>query len=142
MTDHGAALDRLPADARGRLEAFARGLERVHVDDLPLYVARRRQPRHRRAVELAALRARETGLEEALDAARRATRDYVLRAYADAAFRPTIAGFQGAAPQADPEERLRILRSLDEAVSGLVLGERIDADTRGELLGLWDRLLP
>jgi hypothetical protein len=138
----GDALDRLPADARERLEAFAHALERIHVDDLPLYVARRRQPAHRRAVEASALVGRESGLGPSIDAARRAIREYVLRAYADAAFRPTIAGFAAMGPQADPEERLRILASLDEAVGGLVLGERIDAHVRGELLGLWDRLLP
>lgn len=142
MSDEAGALDRLSADARDRLESFARALERVHVDDLPLHVARRRQPRHRRAVESAALAARDAGLEPGVDAACRAVRGYVLRAYADAAFRPTIAGFAGTASQADPEERLRILRSLDEAVTALVLGDRLDADIRGELLGLWDRLLP
>ena len=142
MTEAADALDRLPADARQRLDAFARALERVHVDDLPLYVARRRQPRHRRAVEGAALTARETGLEGPLDAARHAVRDYVIRAYAGAAYRATYAGFPGGPAQADPEERLRILRSLDDAVSALVLDERLDADTRGVLLGLWGRLLP
>ncbi|HET7029466.1 MAG TPA: hypothetical protein VFI34_03060 [Candidatus Limnocylindrales bacterium] len=142
MSDPGDALGHLPSDARLRLDAFARALERVHLDDLPLYMARRRQPRHRRAVETAALTTRELGLEEPLDAARAAVRAYVLRAYADAAFRPTIAGFAGTGPVANPEERLAILRSLDEAVSALVLGDRLDADIRGELLGLWDRLLP
>ena len=138
----GDALERLPADARKQLGAFAHALERIPVDDLPVYVARRRQPGHRRAVEASALVAHELGLEPSIDAACRAIRDYILRAYADAAFRPTIAGFSGTGPQADPEERLRILRSLDEAVTALVLGERIDANVRGELLGLWDRLLP
>jgi hypothetical protein len=142
VTGAGDALDRLPSDARQRLDAFATGLERVHVDDLLLYVARHRQPRHRRAVEAAALTARETTLEASIAAARRTIRQYVFRAYADAAFRPTMAGLAGTAPSADAEERLRLLRSLDDAVAGLVLGDRLDADTRGELLGLWDRLLP
>jgi hypothetical protein len=138
----GDGLDRLPADARERLDAFASALERIHVDDLPLYTVRPRQPRHRRAVEAGALRAREIGLQAPIDAARRVIREYVLRAYADAAFRPSIAGFAGTGPAADPEERLRVLASLDEAVGALVLGERLDADVRGELLGPWDRLLP
>ena len=140
--DAADALDRLPADARQRLEAFSRALERVHVDDLPLHVARRRQPRHRRAVEGAALRARETGLQAAVDAARRTIRDYVIRAYANAGYRAGYGTYATGLSVADPEERLRILRSLDEAVAALVLGDRLDADTRGELLGLWDRLLP
>ena len=142
MTEAADALDRLPTDARQRLDVFAKALERVHVDDLPLYLARRRQPRHRRAVEGAALTAREAGLERSVDAARRTVREYVIRAYAASELRTAYAGLPGGPTLADPEERLRILRSLDDAVAALVLGERIDADTRGELLGLWDRLLP
>jgi hypothetical protein len=37
---------------------------------------------------------------------------------------------------------VRIARSLGEAVTALVLGDRLDADDSGELLGFSDRLLP
>ena len=137
----GDALDRLPSDARDRLDSFAQALERVHVDDFPLYVARRRQPRHRRAVETAALVGRDLGLDPALEAARRAIREYVIGAYAGAAVRTAYPGLAGGPTLADPEERLRLLASLDDAVTALALGDRLDADARGELLGLWDRLL-
>ncbi len=135
------AIDALPDDARARVGAFAEALDRVHIDDLPLHVARRRQPRHRRAVETAELAATEAGLVPAIGAARRAVLDGVLRAYADASLRVSYAGLNpvGGAPV---EDRVRVAESIAEAVTALVLWDRLDADTRGELLGLWDRLLP
>lgn len=141
MSTAGDALERLPADARGRLETFARALDRIHIDDLPLHVARRRQPRHRRAVETAELVAIESGLVDQVAAARRAILDQVLRAFADAGFRVSYVGLNpvGGAPV---EDRVRIAESIAEAVTALVLWDRLDADTRGELLGLWNRLLP
>lgn len=141
MSDTGDALDRLPADARERLDAFTRALDRVHVDDLVLHVARRRQPRHRRAVETAELVAIEHGLLEPIVAARRIVLDGVLRAFADAQLRVGVVGINpiGGGPV---DDRVRVAESLSEAVTALALGERLDADTRGELLGLWDRLLP
>lgn len=141
MSTTGDALDGLPVEARKRLETFARALDRVHVDDLPVYVARRRQPRHRRAVEAAELVAIESGLVEQVSAARRVLLDRVLRAFADAGFRVSYVGLNpvGGAPV---EDRVRIAESIAEAVTAIVLWDRLDADTRGELLGLWDRLLP
>ena len=141
MSTAGDALERLPADARGRLETFARALDGIHIDDLPLHVARRRQPRHRRAVETAELVAIESGLVDQVAAARRVILDQVLRAFADAGFRVSYVGLNpvGGAPV---EDRVRIAESIAEAVTALVLWDRLDADTRGELLGLWDRLLP
>ena len=140
MSDTGDALERLPADARARLEAFAAALDRVHVDDLILHVARRRQPRHRRAVETAELAAIEHRLLEPIGAARRIVLEGVLRAFADAQLRVGLGGVNpiGGGPV---DDRVRVAESLSEAVTALVLWDRLDADTRGELLGLWDRLL-
>jgi hypothetical protein len=142
VSDPGEALDRLPTDARERLEAFARALDRIHVDDLSLHVARRRQPRHRRAVEAAELVGRESGLLDAVQAARRAVLDGVLRAYADAALRVSYVGINPVGGGGSVEDRVRVAESITDAVTGIVLWDRLDADVRGELLGLWDRLLP
>lgn len=141
MNDAGDALERLPAGARARLDAFAKGLDRVHVDDFSLYVARRRQPRHRRAVETAELLAIESGLVEAVGAARRAILDGVLRAYSDAALRVSYVGLNPVGAGGSVEDRVRVAESVTDAVTGIVLWDRLDADVRGELLGLWDRLL-
>lgn len=142
MSDAGDALAGLPDDARERLEAFTRALERIHVDDLPLHVARRRQPRHRRAVETAELVAIESGLDGVVRAARHAIIEGVLREFAAAQLRVSYAGLNSVGGGGPVEERVRILESLGEAVTAIVLGDRIDAADRGELLGLWERLLP
>lgn len=142
MSGPADALDRLPADARQRLDAFARALERIHVDDLPLHVARRRQPRHRRAVETAELAAVESGLVDPVTAARRAVLDGLFRMYADAQLRVSYVGLNPVGGGGSTEDRVRVAESVTEAVTALVLWDRLDADTRGELLGLWDRLVP
>jgi hypothetical protein len=132
-------LDRLPADTRSRLEQFSRALARLHVEDLVLYVASGRQARHRRAVETAELIAIEAGLVGAVEAARRIIIEQVVLAFAVNQFQ----GWIDMAPNLGSlDDRVLIARSVGEAVTALVLDERLDADTRGELLGLWDRLLP
>ena len=142
MTRPGDALERLPADARQRLDAFARALDRVPLEDLPLYVARARQPRHRRAVERAELSAIESGLGEPVAAARQALIEGVIRKLADGQFRVWIGGVQMAPNLGPVDDRVRIAESLGDAVTALVLGDRLDPDARAELLGLWDRILP
>ena len=134
-------LDRLPDDARRRLDAFARALDRLNLDDLPLYVARTRQPRHRRAVETAELVAIEGGLDDTVDAARRAVIEQIMRGFAESQFRVWLGGVKMAPDMGPVDERVRIAASIGEAVTALVLGDRLDADTSAELLGLWSRLL-
>jgi hypothetical protein len=137
----GDALERLPADARERLDAFARALDGVPLEDLPLYVARVRQPRHRRAVERAEVTAIESGLGEPVAAARQALIEAVIRKLADSQFRVWIGGVQMAPNLGPVDDRVRIAESLRDAVTALVLDDRLDADDRGELLGLWGRLI-
>jgi hypothetical protein len=136
------ALDRLPEDARKGLDALARAIDRLAVDDLPLYVARRRQPRHRRAVETAELVAIESGLSGVVAAARTAMIEGVLRQMADRQFRVWVGGVAMAPDLGPVDQRVRIAESIGNAVTALVLGDRLDASDRAQLLGLWDRLLP
>jgi hypothetical protein len=140
MTDLGA-LDR-PPGARARLDVFGQALERIHTDDLPLYAARLRQPDHRRAVEAAAVAARERGLENAVDAARHALIDYMSRQYAASQLRVTYVGMNTLTGLGSAEDQVRITRSLADAATALVLWDELDEADRSELLGLWARLLP
>jgi hypothetical protein len=146
MTGSGEALDGRPADlpddARTRLDAFARAVERIHVDDLPLHVERRRGGAHRRAVEAAELVAIENGLDGAVRAARHAMIEGLMRVYAAATLRVGYAGINAVGGGGPVEDRVRVAESVADAVTALVLWERLDAADRGELLGLWDRLLP
>ncbi len=132
----------LPEDARARLEAFSQALDRLNVEDLPLYLARGRRPRHRRAVETAELIAIESGLAGAVDAARHVVIEAVIRQFGEGQFRVWVGGVAMAPNLGPVDERLQIAGSLGEAVTALVLGDRLDADDSAELLGLWHRLLP
>jgi hypothetical protein len=139
--DSSDAIAELPADALGRLEAFSRALDRLDVDDLPLYVGRVRQPRHRRAVENAELVAIESGLVEAVDAARRIVIEAIIRQFGERQFRVWVGGIAMAPGMGPVDERVQIARSLGEAVMAIALGDRLAADDAAELLGLWARLL-
>jgi hypothetical protein len=134
------ALAGLSRDARADLERFAAALERIHVDDLPLFAVRPRQPAHRRAVESAALAARERGLEAAVDAAREVVIEYVVRRYGGAQFRTAYVGLNTAPGLGPTEDRVRVMQSLGEAVTAMALGDAIDASDRAELIGAWARI--
>ena len=133
----GDPLERLPAEARTRLDEFTKALERVRVDDLPLYAVRPREPDHRRAVEAASIAIREAGLDEPLEAARSLVVDYVGRAYATAQFRTSWVGDNSAPGLGPTDDRVRVMRSIGDAVSALVAWDSIDESDRAELLGAW-----
>jgi hypothetical protein len=142
MSHAADALEGLPADARQRLEAFARALERVPVEDLPLHVARVRQPRHRRAAEAAELVAVEQGLGGPLHAARQRMLDGLMRELANGQFRVWVGGVAMAPNLGPVDERVRIAQSVSDAVTAVTLGDRLDRAVYAELIGLWERLLP
>ena len=110
MTEVGdlEPLDRLDAETRKRHEAFAEAVDRTHVDDLPLYVARVRQPRHRRAVETAELVAIESALTEPVEAARRVMIEAIIRMMTDRQFRVWVGGVAMAPNLGPVDQRVRI----------------------------------
>jgi hypothetical protein len=143
VTDHGGteALDRLPADARSRLESLGSAIERISIEDLPLYAVRVQQPDHGRAVEAAAVVAGESGMTAAVQAAQSAMLDFVARLYSAAPNRFGIGG-EVVANLGRPDDRVRVMQTLGDAVAALVLHERLRQTDRTELLGEWARLLP
>jgi hypothetical protein len=137
-----ALLDALPAATRAHLNAFARALANVPVEELPLYVARD-DVRHVRAVETAERVAAEQGLEPGVTAARHALIEAIGREYAQSQLR--ISGIFGVnmAPTMGPTDvRVRVARSLGEAVTAIVLEDHLEPEDQAELLGLWGRLIP
>ena len=134
-------VDSLPPAARKRLEEFASALERVRVGDLTLYAVGHPEDGSPSATEAATV-ARERGMESAIDGARLAVRAYVANAYANAQYRGSWIGEDtspGLGPTAD---RIRVMRSLDDAVIALVLDDSLREADRSELLGAWANLLP
>src|SRR5438045_1676532 len=105
------ALERLDPEARARLDALTQALDRLHIDDLPLYVARVRQPRHRRAVEHAELVAVQNGLRDVAAAARRVVTEALIRSFNDRQLRVWIGGMNMAPNLGPVDERVRIASS-------------------------------
>jgi hypothetical protein len=133
----GDPLDGLSPEARQRLETFAAAFERIQVDDLPLYAVKPREPGHRRAVDAAAVASRAAGLDEAIEGAREAIFDYVARAYANAQYRTGYIAMNSAPGLGPTDDRVRVMRSLGDAVAALALGDALDEADRAELLGAW-----
>jgi hypothetical protein len=139
MSGVADALDRLPPAARARLAQFGSALERVRVDNLPMNAVRSGEPAHRRAVEAAAAVALDSRLAEPIEAARASVLAYINRAYTDQQLRMTMWDGRGLART---DDRVRVMRSLGEAVTALVLWDALDESDRAELLGVWANLLP
>ncbi len=142
MSDDASAIDRLPPDARKRLDELAQAIERVPMDELPLYADRGFDDEHVAAVDRAKAVADEAGLTAGIVAAQRAMADGVIEMYGSSQMRGSIMGMNIAPPPGTDEDRMRMLESLGDAVSATVLGDRLDPDDHAELLGLWARLLP
>ena len=142
MPDPSDPLAALPTDARKRLDELARAIERVPLQDLPLYADRRFDDEHIRAVQEAERIADEAGLSERIRAAQQALREAVIQLYGSAQLRGTIMGMNIAPPPGTDEDRIRMLESLGDAVMATILDDRLDPDDHAELLGLWARILP
>ena len=65
----------------------------------------------------------------------------VIRAFGDRQFRIWVGGVSMAPNLGSVDERVRIASSLADAVTAMVLGDRLDAADSAELLGLWPRLV-
>lgn len=142
MPDRGDPLAALPADARERFDAFTAALERINVGDMTLYAIPDAETEIDRARETAHGVARARGLEAPLDAARQQTLEFVAESYREAA---AGLGFLGTTPTigfGPDDDRLRVMQSVADAVTAVVLGDALEEGDRAELLGGWATLLP
>jgi hypothetical protein len=141
VPDPSDALASLAGGARARLVGFLTALERINVGDLTIYAVRVRDAEHERAVAAAAEAAREHHLEPQLEAARTAVMDYVTHAYQVAMMRISYVGPTTATGFGPADDRVRVMRSLADAVTAVVLDDALDDADRAELMGAWDGLL-
>jgi hypothetical protein len=137
----GDAVDQLPDVARRRLQGFAGRLERIRLEDLPMYVVRPIEPGHREAADRALTAAETNGLARGIEEARSAIIQFVERQFADAQYRPTLGGPNWGLGLGPTEDRVKVARSLGEAVGAVVLWDDLDEPDRAELLGPWANLI-
>ena len=126
--------------ARARLVEFMTALERINVGDLTLYAVGVRDAEHDRAVAAAAEAARARHLEPQLEAARAAVIAYVTHAYQVAMMRISYVGPTTATGFGPADDRVRVMRSLADAVTAVALDDALDDADRAELMGAWDGL--
>jgi hypothetical protein len=141
VPDLSDPLAALPGDARARLVRFMAALERINVGDLTIYALGQREAEHARAAAAAAQAARDRGLEAGVEAARAAAIDYVTRAYQNAMMRISYVGPTTATGFGPADDRVRVMRSLADAVTAVILDDAIDEADRAELMGAWDGIL-
>lgn len=129
----------LPRDVRRRLETFTSKVERVPLDQLPMYAARPLGSDHRRALENAELMANSNGRSEAVAAVRENSYGYLERQFADAQLHTSIAGLNWIGT-GRVEDRARVAASLTEAITAIALWDLLDEGDRDEMLGAWAEL--
>ena len=124
------------------LEAFLQRVERLAVEEL---LARSAKPiderAHQSALDAATEAARFAGLERALADARGRIDEWVIgtfnRSNVQVGWYEANWGRPGTT-----EDRANLAHSLGEAVTAVLLGDRLDATHRDELLGAWVDLVP
>ena len=142
MPERDDPLAALPADARERFDAFTAALERINVGDMTLYSIPDAETDIDRAREAAHGVARERGLEAPLEAARQEVLAFVAESYREAS---AGLGYMGSSPTigfGPDDDRLRVMQSVADAVTAVVLGDALEGGDRAELLGGWGSLLP
>jgi hypothetical protein len=131
--------DRLPPSTRKRLETLSRNVDHVGLDQLPLYAARPNGNGHRRAVDNAELVMVETARQTIVAEARRIAWDYIERRYAEDGYRVGI-GITGWTNLTSGEDRARLAKSFEEALTAIVLEDALDEADVDEMLGAWASL--
>ena len=132
--------DRLPSATRKRLETLSRNVDHVGLDQLPLYAARPIGNGHQQAVDNAERLTIETARQDAVAEARRIAWDYIERRFAEGGYRPGIGITGWTTAITSGEDRARLAKSFEEALTAIVLEDALDEADSDELLGAWASL--
>jgi hypothetical protein len=130
-------IDALPATVRDRLRRFGERIERQRVDELAMFAARPAASDHAVVLDRAMAVAAAEGRSEAVEDARATMVEFLMRSYAGGQYRPTWIGLNWAQSLGTTDDRVRVSRSLGEAVVAVVLWDRLEPGDRDELLGAW-----
>jgi len=139
MTTAGP-FDRLPSATRKRLETLSRNVDHVGLEQLPMYAARPLGHDHQQAVDNAERVTIETARQAAVAEARRIAWDYVERRFAEGGYRPGIGITGWTTAITSGEDRARLAKSFEEALTAIVLEDALDEADADEMLGAWASL--
>jgi len=132
--------DRLPPSTRKRLETLSRNVDHVGLEQLPLYAPRPIGNEHQQAVDNAERVTIETARQAAVGEARRIAWDYVERRFAEGGYRRGIEGIGWTTTITSGEDRARLAKSFEEALTAIVLEDALDEADVDEMLGAWASL--
>jgi hypothetical protein len=124
------------------VERFFERVERQRAEDLLPRAARPLDAAaHEAALDRANEVARDAGKAETVRDAQRTIDDWVIRLFNRSNVQPGWWEANWGRP-GTTEDRANLAQSLGEAVTALILGERLDPSDRDELLGAWADLAP
>jgi hypothetical protein len=128
----------LPPDVRRRLEQFLQRVDRLRVEDLPMFAA---QPldkaEHDESVNAATRAAFDAGRRIVLDEARRELTAWLNRLYSRQQAYPEWAGPSMSRSVGTAGDRAAIHSSLMDVMTALVLWDVLDEVYRDHLVGPW-----
>ena len=125
----------------GDLDAFLQRVDRQRVEDLLVRSARPiDEAAHAAALEAAADAARFSGLDRTVRDARRRIDDWVIGMFNRSTMQLGWYEANWGRP-GTTEDRANLAHSLGEAVTAILLGDRLDAAHRDELIGAWADLV-
>jgi hypothetical protein len=136
-----AGVDALGLHARVRLDRLALEFDRLDSAGYSLFAARPPDPDRTAAAERTALRLMGNGpRKEAIRSAVTAFMDAVTTAYSRRMPLPQTFLLNQGLPDR-PEDRVRVLATLERAVVALALWDELDPDDRDVLVGPWNPLI-
>jgi hypothetical protein len=132
---------RLPSEVRRRLTEFIGRLERLPVEEMVALAARPLDPdQHAHAIAVADEAARESLRGDALDRVRSDADEFVVRLFNRSNVQPGWYEANWGRP-GSATDRANLATSLGEALTALVVWDRLDDGDRDQLLGAWGGLV-
>ena len=133
---------RLPADVGRRLAGFLDRIERLRIEDLPIFAAVPLDAAaHARAVDAARTAAAERRREDLLTEIRRQSNEWVARLFSRQQYYPEWYGPSMGRSVGNVDDRVKLARSLADAVTGLMVWDVLDEADLDELIGPWVTLI-
>ena len=133
---------RLPADVGRRLARFLDRVERLRIEDLPIFAAVPLDSMaHARAIDHARTVASERSRNDLLTEIRRQSNEWVARLFSRQQYYPEWIGPSMGRSVGNVDDRVKLGRSLADAITGLMLWDVLDEPDLDELIGPWATLI-
>jgi hypothetical protein len=143
VPDGADPVDRsLPADVRRRLDQFVQRVDRLRVEDLPMFAVRPfDQVEYDESLSAVTRAAFDSGRRRILDDGHRSASQWLDRLLSQQQFYPEWAVPSMGRSVGTAGDQAHLRRSLRDAISALVLWDVLDEVHRDHLIGPWAALI-